>query len=397
MINDVSGAVSSGSVGGAHEGAGDHRRVTAVSAWDGSPPTGVPIRWSEVAPAVLPKQTLISVEISDGATASVGVASLTYYVEPGAAAQDGRLDTPLSEWLGASVWGLQSGSPEGTNPYDPAAKPLRAAVELAALDALGRETRLPVAAFLGGLCRTKVEAYASLPSFGNPDDAVACGREAVESGFRAVKFHASGSVEVDLETIASARRELGSAVGLMWDASCAYELYSAVLIGNALAEADFLWFEAPLADDSTESLRSLAGRMSVPLVPDGLVQRSAADWARDVRDGVWGALRLDITRTPGISSALRLLRLSETLGLPCEIQSFGFPLSQYSNLQLMLATHACRFFEAPFPAGDFEDGIVTAPRIVDGFVVAPKAPGLGHDVSIEQLANSCRSLARLSL
>ncbi|MDQ4082126.1 MAG: hypothetical protein M3123_04460 [Actinomycetota bacterium] len=346
---------------------------------------------------MVPKQTLISVEISDGETASVGVASLTYYVEPGDAAHDPRLDASLSEWLGASVWGRNSGSTEGSNPYDPAAKPLRAAVELAALDALGRETRLPVAAFLGGLSRTRVEAYASLPSFGRPEDAVACAGAAVGSGFRAVKFHASGSVEADVETIVSARRELGSAIGLMWDASCAYELYSAVLIGNALAEADFLWFEAPLADDSTESLRSLAGRISVPLVPDGLVQRSAADWARDVRDGVWGALRLDVTRTPGISSALRLLRVAETLGLPCEIQSFGFPVSQYSNLQLMLTTHACRFFEAPFPPSDFEDGIANAPALRDGFVAAPDALGLGHDVSLEKLAESCRELVTLSL
>lgn len=375
----------------------DLRRITALAAWDGAPEVAVPMRWSEVAPAVVPKQTLVSVEVSDGKMASTGVASLTYYVNPEDARRAGQIDASFSGWLGADVWGLPSEPSGASNPYDPAERPLQAAVELAVLDALGRLTRLPAAAFLGGLRRTRIEAYASLPSFGEPEAAVACAAAAVDRSFRAVKFHASGLVEADLETIAAARRSLGPSIRLMWDASCAYDLYAAVIIGNALAEADFLWFEAPLADDSTEALRSLAGRTRVVLVPDGLVQRSSADWAGDVRDGVWGALRLDVTRAPDVASALRLLRLSETLGLPCEVQSFGFPLSQYSNLQLMLTSNACRFFEAPFPVEDFEDQIARAPSIVDGFVHAPEAPGLGHSVEVADLAGRLRRITELSL
>ncbi len=376
--------------------ADDLRRITSLAAWDGSRKGAAPIRWSEVAPAVVPKQTLVSVELSDGNSVGTGVASLTYYVEPGHGREDGHVEASFSGWLGAAVWGLPS-EPAEANPYDPAEKPLRAAIELAVLDALGRLTRLPAAAFLGGIRRTSIEAYASLPSFADSESAVACAGAAVDRGFRAVKFHASGSVEADLETIAAARREFGRSIRLMWDASCAYELYTAVAVGHALAEADFLWFEAPLADDSTEALRSLASRIPVALVPDGLVQRSSADWARDVRDGVWGALRLDITRASDLASALRLLHLSETLGLPCEVQSFGFPLSQYSNLQLMLTTHACRFFEAPFPVEDFEDDVASAPAIVDGYVHAPNAPGLGHSADADELARRFEPIIQLSI
>lgn len=381
----------------AHERPHD-RRVVSVSAWDASPDAGTPIRWSEVAPAVLARQTVVRVEISAGDGTSAGIASLTHYIEPGRCRIDGRLEATLWDWLGVSVGGgLPGGSPEAMNPYDPSHAPLRATVELAVLDALGRQTELPAAAFLGGVRRTRIEAYASLPSFEIPDAAVACATAAIDAGFRAVKFHASGSADADVETIATARRELGPSMRLMWDASCAYELYSAVAVGTALAEAGFLWFEAPLTDESTEALRSLASRISVPLVPDGLVRRSPADWARDVRDGLWGALRLDVTRTHGVADALRLLRLSETLGLPCEIQSFGFPMSQYSNLQLMLATTVCRFFEAPFPAEDFEDGLGPPPQLVDGFVHAPDAPGLGHAVDLERLTANGRHLSHVSL
>jgi L-alanine-DL-glutamate epimerase-like enolase superfamily enzyme len=373
-----------------------HRRITSLAAWDGSPSAREPMRWSETVPPVLPRQTVISVEVSDGDTSNTGVASLTYYVPPEEDGDDGRVDGSLAAWLGAPVSGPATRRrPE--NPYDPSGKPLGATVELAVLDALGRATNLPAAAFLGGPRRTRIEAYASLPSFAEPSSAVECAGAAVGHGFRAIKFHASGTLETDIETIAAARRELGPSVRLMWDASCAYELYTAVAIGVALAEARFLWFEAPLADESTEALRSLASRTTMALVPDGLVQRSAGEWARDVRDGVWAALRLDVTRTPDLACALRLLHLSETLGLPCEIQSFGFPLGQYSNLQLMLTTGACRFFESPFPTDDFLDDIVAPPVLVDGFVDAPEAPGLGHAVEAQDLARRLRPLAEMSI
>ncbi len=368
--------------------------MTALTAWDGFRAEARAMRWSETAPAVIPKQTVVTVDVSHGDSTTTGIASLTYYVEP-ESASDGRVDPSLAEWLGAAVSGLPVDA-DGGNPYDPVGRPLGAAVELAVLDALGRETELPAAAFLGGIRRTRIEAYASLPSFPVPDEAVDCAIAAVSAGFRAVKFHAAGVLDRDLETIEAARRRLGRGVGLMWDASCAYDVYSAVLVGRALSDAGFLWFEAPLADDSSEALRSLAGRVAVPLVPDGLVQRSPADWARDVRDGLWGALRLDVTRTPGVSSAVRLLALAEVSGLPCEIQSFGFPLGQYANLQLMLTTEACRFYETPFPVGDFEDGVAAPPAIVDGFVQAPESPGLGHGVEADDVAERLKLLARVS-
>jgi hypothetical protein len=80
-----------------------------------------------------------------------------------------------------------------------------------------------------------------------------------------------------------------------------------------------------------------------------------------------------------------MLHLAETFGLPCELQSFGFPLGQYANLQLMLTTHACHFFEAPFPRDDFIDDLAAPPPVVDGFVGWPALAGLGHGVELEGL------------
>ncbi len=301
----------------------------------------------------------------------------------------------LSVWLEFPIRALPR-HPRAHNTYEPWTNPIGPAIGLAALDALGRATQLPAATFLGGVSRSKIPAYASLPSFPDAGAAVACAVSALDAGFRTVKFHGSGILDVDLETVSKARGELGASTQLIWDASLAYELHSAEVIGNALVEEGFLWFEAPFKDDSVAALDRLAHRLKISLVPDGMAQRSAGDWARDLRDGIWGALRLDLTRAGSLSAALGIVRLAESWGVPCEIQSFGFPLSQYANLQLMLATPACRFFEAPFPQTDFYDGLVTAPSIEEGFVTMPDPPGLGHDIEAERFSEGCELLARLT-
>jgi L-alanine-DL-glutamate epimerase-like enolase superfamily enzyme len=63
----------------------------------------------------------------------------------------------------------------------------------------------------------------------------------------------------------------------------------------------------------------------------------------------------------------------------------------------MLTTRACRLFEAPFPADDFRDDIAPPPALVDGFVTAPEAPGLGHGVEMADLERRLDPIVGVSL
>ncbi len=376
-------------------GAAGSARISAISAWQLAPLATEPMRFSEVAPSVVPRQTVVSVEISDEGTTETGIAAITRYLPEGWKEADPPLENLLSSWLGFPVAALPN-EPTTEDIYEPSGHFLQAAVTLAGLDALGRRTGLPAATFLGGIHRSSLPAYASLPSFPDVDGAVDCAENAADQGFRSVKLHASGVVDVDVETIAAARRRLGPSMRLIWDASRAYDVSDAQRVGHTLDEHGYLWFEAPLEEDSSPALERLARRVSVALVPDGMAQRSVGDWARDLTNGIWGGLRLDLTRVGSISFALRLVRLAESMGVQCEIQSFGFPLSQYANLQLMIATRSCRFFECPFPSAGLEDGIVKAPEVIDGNVRLPAAPGLGHGVSVAEIGRDRPLLTPLS-
>src|SRR5262245_17301491 len=253
-----------------------------------------------------------------------GIAGVTRYLEPSRAEAGLPAIAQLEEWLGADPAALALHRPELPNQYDPAADWTRVLVELAALDALGQVAGLAASAFLGGAQRDRVPAYASLPSFTDPHQAVDVAMHAVSEGFRAVKFHGSGIAELDKETVALSRAKLGAGAILMWDGSCAYDLTDAIMVGRALERHDYLWFEAPMPDSARSALRILARSCSVPLVPDGMADRAPSDWARDLSEGMWGALRLDVTHSRTLAHAQRIVRLAESVGLPCEIQSFGY-------------------------------------------------------------------------
>jgi hypothetical protein len=73
-------------------------------------------------------------------------------------------------------------------------------------------------------------------------------------GFSAVKFHGSGHPDIDREVIRAVRSDIGPALGLMWDGSCAYSLEDATAVGRELAQQDALCFEAPMPDESGPAL-----------------------------------------------------------------------------------------------------------------------------------------------
>lgn len=343
--------------------------------------SGATMRWSEVGPAVVPVQIIVSVTIARDSERATGFSSATRYEIANELKIDWRvIETKLETIVGggATPWRIEHLGQR--NPYEEEVG-VDVLVEIAYLDALGRLVGIPSSAFLGGSCRDEVPVYASLPSFSSIEAMIDCARNAVDDGYSAVKFHATGFADFDARAIRIARSALGDKVTLIWDGGSTYNnLYDALLVGSALEEATYLWFEAPVRDDAGLVRRELARRLRIPLVPDAsALRRSPGDLVLDAIDGVWGALRVDATRAPSITDAIRIVRAAESLGLPCEIQSFGHGLGQFANLGLISTTMSCRFFEVPYPDPSLGCAI-GGPTVVNGKVRIPNAPGFGFTV-----------------
>ena len=268
----------------------------------------------------------------------------------------------------------------------------RSVVDIALWDWLGKYVRLPIYKLLGA-CRQRIQAYASTPLLRSAEEYVDFTSQLRADGFRAIKFHAWCEPDRDLEMVRAVRRvHTEPELRFMFDAENRYDRGAALRMALELQDLGFHWFEAPLPDFDLEGYRSLRSRVRIPIIPAG-------NWVLDLQAinhalsmGAWDAARVDAAVCGGITAARKVMAIAEAAGCQCELQCWGYTLSQAANLQTMLGLPNCSFFEQPVPYAPFEYGMldVIRPR-TDGYVYAADAVGLGVRVDWDAIRSATLS------
>jgi L-alanine-DL-glutamate epimerase-like enolase superfamily enzyme len=231
---------------------------------------------------------------------------------------------------------------------------------------------------LGGP-RSKIMSYASTPLLPSPAAYVDFVAEMRELGFKAIKFHCYCVYERDMEIVRAVHARHGdSGVKFMLDVEQRYSREESLKAARELEELGYAWFEAPLPDFDLEGYRDLKRRVSIPILANG-------NWILDPRliehvldYDCWTHVRVDTTVAGGVTGMRKIMPIAEAHGMNVEIQSWGYTLTQASNLQVMLAHRNCEYFEHPVPYPAFEYGSLDTIRVdKDGYVHAPDGPGLG--------------------
>jgi L-alanine-DL-glutamate epimerase-like enolase superfamily enzyme len=263
----------------------------------------------------------------------------------------------------------------------PVAWGARAAIDIALWDILGKVAGLPLYQLLGG-ARERILSYASTTLLKDVPTYLKFVDELIEQGFRAVKFHAWGLPEKDLELCRAVRRHHPARdVDFMFDAEGNYDLGGALRVAQELEELGFGWFEAPLPDTDLAGYRALTARVKIPIVPAGNWVLDLPLVAEALATRTWGAARIDVGSCGGITPARKIMALAEAAGLNCEVQCWAFTLQQAANLHLICALPNCTYFEQPVPYDAFEYGAKDVIRTQpDGYVYALKGPGLGVEL-----------------
>ena len=141
------------------------------------------------------------------------------------------------------------------------------------------------------------------------------------------------------------------------------------------------------------------GSVGVLAPPKPLSIIPAGNWVLDpqainqaLNTGVWDAARVDASVCGGITAARKVMTIAEAAGCRCELQCWGYTLSQAANLQTMLGLPNCSFFEQPVPYDAFEYAMydVIRPR-ADGYVYAADAAGLGVRVDWDSIRSATLS------
>jgi L-alanine-DL-glutamate epimerase-like enolase superfamily enzyme len=197
-----------------------------------------------------------------------------------------------------------------------------------------------------------------------------------------------------VETVHRAIADRGLA--LMLDVEQRYTRDQALAAAQRLEPLGLTWFEAPLLDTDLAGYAELRRHTTIPILPAGNTVLDLAGVERGLAIGAWSAARIDVTIAGGITAARKVMALAEAHNTTCELQCWGYTLTQAANLHLMLGYANCRYFEQPAPYSAFEYGALDVIRPDDqGNVRVPAAPGLG--IGIDWQAVEAATIHRLEV
>ena len=156
--------------------------------------------------------------------------------------------------------------------------------------------------------------------------------------------------------------------------------------GKSWINASWEFFEAPLPDADLGGYRALAEALDLDVICGGnsLPNPQLIEFALQI--GAWDRSRFDVTGIGGFTGAAEVVAATRALGKSCEIQSWGYTLTQAANLHLMLAQANCTRFEQATPVEMYEFGAKQVIRPdADGFVRPSGLSGLGVEMDWDRI------------
>lgn len=246
-----------------------------------------------------------------------------------------------------------------------------AGIDMAAWDALARNSEQPLARILGADA-LGVQAYNScgLGLIG-AGAAPAEAESLVASGFSAIKVRLGyPDLATDIAVVRAVRSAIGGQVHLMSDYNQALSVPEAVHRVRALADEGLYWIEEPcLAHDYQGHAR--VRNASKCLIQMGENWWGLSEMAESVNVGASDFGMPDAMKIGGISGWLQAATLAESVGMP--ISTHQFP---EVSVHLMAATPTRHWLEFV----DWASPILAKPMsIKDGKVLVPDEPGTGID------------------
>lgn len=264
-------------------------------------------------------------------------------------------------------------------------------IDIALWDLFGKQVGLPVSVLLGGW-RTRLPTYASTTHgdrhgvLSRPEDYAAFAEHCHDLGYRAFKMHGwyDGNIAEEVATVRLLGERVGNRMALMIDPACQIRTFAdALTLGLACDDAGFRWYEDPFRDTGVSAFAHARLREAIktPLLMTEHV-RGIEPKADFVLAGGTDLLRADPEYDLGITGALKIAHLAESLGLDVELHACG-----PAHRHLMAALRNSSFYELalvgpkarnPLPpvyACDYSDDLEAVGA--DGCFPVPEGPGLG--------------------
>lgn len=268
-----------------------------------------------------------------------------------------------------------------------------AGVDVALHDLAGQQCGRPIHHLLGGSIREANRPYATVyagsvngrSTRALMDSTLMLMERALAEGFRAVKMEVifqDAVTDAELvECIREGRRLVGDDVTMLVDFGYRWRHWrDALWVISRVSDCDLWLVEAPLQHSDLEGYARLGKRIEPRLGGAELAStlRECADWIQHAKVDV---LQPDISRAGGLTEMLRIAQYADLHGVEVVPHNWKTGINAAAARHLQASSPNVPLFEMTtpdlFPSRLRRDLVGPEPKVVDGFMDLPTAPGLG--------------------
>lgn len=262
----------------------------------------------------------------------------------------------------------------------------KCALDMAINDLVGRHLGVSLCDLFGGALRDEVQPMFLLGNSRVEDDvAEASGKLKEGWTFFKLKIGIKAPAQ-EAEAALAVRRHLGEEIALCADANMGMKFAEARQFAERAREADLLFMEQPLLAEDFEGMAALARESPIPQCGDESIASIASIIALQRLGAIQGA-NIKTIKLGGIGVTARAMSVCAGLGLninlACKVAESSLGASAIVQLgcvapNLNWGLSITNHYLA-------EDLAVTPLRIERGRVARPRGPGLGVEISEEQV------------
>jgi L-alanine-DL-glutamate epimerase-like enolase superfamily enzyme len=259
---------------------------------------------------------------------------------------------------------------------------VKAAIDVACWDILGKVTGLPVYQLLGGKAQDEVKLYRAISQIA-PEAMAANVAGYRDEGYTKFQLKVGADADSDIERIRLSAKEMRPGDVLVADANTGWTMHEAARVVNAVRDID-VYIEQPCP--TYEECLVTRRRTSLPFVLDEVIT-GVDSLTRALADGAMDVINLKISKVGGLTKARLMRDLCVTAGIPMTIEdTWGGDIVTATIAHLAQSTPQEFCFSATdfnsYGTVDIADG---APKRVNGTMQASDAPGLGISPRLDVL------------
>ena len=347
-------------------------------------PDGEKVTWSSHLGPMYEAMVVVRLFLSNGVEAIAGATTHTEHEFDRTTFSAAALMAPFV--LGHDAFDTRAAYENMRKRYVPLGHLAISLFDIALHDGKAKSDNLPIYRMLGA-SRNEIRAYASSPLLSTDRDYIDYCRDMIDRGYGAIKIHPYCVFEDDTRLV-NVLVEVFAGENINWslDLDGMYSLDQALHMGRLLDESGWEFFEAPLPDSDLGGYRKLAQTLKLDVICGGNSLPDARLIEFALETGAWDRSRFDVTGIGGFSGADEVVTATRAQGKTCEVQSWGYTLTQAANLHHMLTHSICDYFEQATPVEKYEFG---ARQIIrpdaDGVVRPSDLPGLGVEMDWERI------------